>query len=210
MGGSNAANQKGIYGTLGTPAAANIPGARGAAVLWTDSSGNVWLFGGDGYDSVGAFSQLNDLWKYSGGQWTWMGGSNVANQRGEYGTQGTPSPNNIPGARNQAVVWADTSGNVWLFGGSGYDSGGTLGQLNDLWKYSSGEWTWMGGADLVDRVGQYGAMGTPSPGNIPGARGEGEPMAWIDAQGNLWFFGGTGYDSAGTVADLSDVWKYEP
>ena len=211
MGGSNAANQKGSYGALGTPAVANIPGGRVFPVLWTDSSRNVWLFGGFGYDSVGALSELNDLWKYTGGQWTWMGGPNVVNQPGEYGTQGTPSPNNIPGARSLAATWLDSAGNVWLFGGGGYDAGGTFGQLNDLWKYSNGEWTWMTGFYFADQVGTYGTMGTPNPSSIPGARGGGgRPMSWIDAQGNLWFFGGTGYDSAGTVADLNDLWRYEP
>ena len=42
---------------------------------------------------------LNDLWKYSAGEWTWMSGSNVVNQEGTYGTQGTAAAGNIPGAR---------------------------------------------------------------------------------------------------------------
>jgi hypothetical protein len=29
----------------------------------------------------------------------------------------------------------DASGNFWLFGGLGMDSTGTLGYLNDLWKF---------------------------------------------------------------------------
>jgi len=36
----------GIYGTLGSPASGNMPGARKNAATWTDSSGNFWLFGG--------------------------------------------------------------------------------------------------------------------------------------------------------------------
>ena len=137
VGGSNAINQKGIYGTQGTPAATNIPGSRGGApATWFDASGNLWLFGGAGFDSVRTGGQLNDLWKYSAGQWTWIGGSNLANQPGVYGTQGTPLPSNIPGARRNTAHWIDASGNLWLFGGGGFDSVGTLsGQLNDLWKY---------------------------------------------------------------------------
>ena len=89
----------GTYGTQGTAAAGNIPGARNRDVTWTDAAGNFWLFGGDGYDSAGTQGFLNDLWKYSAGQWTWMGGSNVVNQQGTYGTQGTAAAGNVPGAR---------------------------------------------------------------------------------------------------------------
>jgi hypothetical protein len=39
-----------------------VPGARQSAVVWTDTSGNVWLFGGDGDDSTGGAGVLNDLW----------------------------------------------------------------------------------------------------------------------------------------------------
>jgi hypothetical protein len=44
MGGSNTSGSvgpttPGVYGTLGTPAAANIPGIRWGASNWTDSSG---------------------------------------------------------------------------------------------------------------------------------------------------------------------------
>jgi hypothetical protein len=64
-----------------------------------------------------------------------MGGSNVVNQEGKYGTQGTAAASNIPGARDVAVAWTDAAGNFWFFGGYGYDSAGTAGLLNDLWKY---------------------------------------------------------------------------
>jgi N-acetylneuraminic acid mutarotase len=206
MSGSSLAGQKGVYGTLGLPAASNIPGSRLADVSWTDASGDFWLFGGDGYDSAGTNGSLNDLWKYSSGQWTWIGGSNLAGQKGSYGTLGVSSATNIPGARSQAVSWADRSGNFWLFGGYGYDSAGTHGYLNDLWEYSSGQWTWMGGSNLVNQKGIYGTQGTSAPGNVPGARAF--PVTWTDANGNLWLFGGGGYDSAGTQADLNDLWEY--
>jgi hypothetical protein len=50
-------------------------------------------------------------------EWTWMGGSNIANQPGNYGTLGTPAPGNIPPNRWYAASWVDSSGNLWLFGG---------------------------------------------------------------------------------------------
>ena len=31
----------------------NVPGARDSSATWIDSSGNLWLFGGNGYDSYG-------------------------------------------------------------------------------------------------------------------------------------------------------------
>jgi len=206
MGGSESVNQFGNFGTLGAPAPSNIPGARQQAVAWTDASGAFWLFGGDSYDAEGTFYDLNDLWRYREGEWTWMGGSDSPNQVGTYGTLGTPSASNVPGARFAAVTWTDSSGSVWLFGGGGYDSAGTDGLLNDLWKYSKGQWTWMGGSHLANQVGTYRTLRKPARGIIPGARGQ--AVAWTDASGNFWLFGGEGYASAPTVGDLNDLWKY--
>jgi hypothetical protein len=133
--GANVVNQQGTYGTLGTAAPSNVPSARTQPVTWTDASGNFWLFGGMGPGSAMSDTFFNDLWKYSAGQWTWMGGSDLARDQGTYGTQGTFAPANAPGARFGAAGWIDSSGNFWLFGGSGYDSTGAHGDLNDLWKY---------------------------------------------------------------------------
>ena len=204
--GANVVSQPGVYGTQGTPALGNVPGARAIAASWTDTSGNLWLFGGGGRDSAGADGALNDLWKYSGGEWTWMSGANVINQTGTYGTQGTPAPGNVPGARMGPVSWIDASGNPWLFGGQGFDSAGSSGFLNDLWKYSGGEWTWMSGANVINQAGTYGTQGTPAPGNVPGSRLF--SLSWTDAAGDLWLFGGLGYDSAGSQGMLNDLWKY--
>jgi N-acetylneuraminic acid mutarotase len=209
--GSNLISQNGNYGTQGTPALTNVPGARDTAVSWTDASGNLWLFGGNALDSAGATGFINDLWKYniSTGEWTWVNGSNLVGQKGTYGTLGTAAPANVPGARQHSVTWTDTSGNLWLFGGSGLDSvGATAGDLNDLWEYniSSGEWTWMSGPNLANQIGTYGTLGTAAPANVPGARDS--AVSWMDTTGNLWLFGGFGFDSAGTSGDLNDLWEY--
>src|SRR5579871_1478376 len=73
MGGSDTQGKAGIYGTLGTSAPGNVPGARGGAASARDGKGNFWLFGGIGFDSAGAFDSLNDLWEFnvSTNQWTW-------------------------------------------------------------------------------------------------------------------------------------------
>jgi N-acetylneuraminic acid mutarotase len=205
--GANVINQSGVYGTQGTTAPTNVPGAREQAVSWTDASGNFWLFGGNGFDFIGNNEFLNDLWKYSSGQWTWMSGSAIGGQPGTYGTQGAAAPNNIPGARNSEVRWIDAAGNLWLFGGGGYDSNGTLGPLNDLWEYSAGQWTWVGGPDIASQAGVYGTQGTAASGNIPGARFH--AASWTDGSGNFWLFGGNAnaLNSSGEFY-LNDLWMY--
>jgi len=192
VGGPDAINQNGTYGTLGTAAPSNIPGQRWFGSSWTDAAGDFWLFGGGYFNSPDALVNLNDLWKYSAGEWTWMGGSDLANQPGIYGTLGVAAPNNIPGARSAAMTWADTAGNFWLFGGTSYNSLQVAVELNDLWKYSAGEWTWMGGSNVSNQPGIYGVQGTAAASNIPGAR-EGA-ISWTDGSGNFWLFGGFGYN----------------
>jgi hypothetical protein len=204
MSGSNTNDQPGTYGTQGTSAPDNTPGAREGAATWTDATGNLWLFGGMGLDSTGTRGYLNDLWKYTG-EWTWMSGSNLVNQPGTYGTQGTAAPDNIPGARAYAA-WTDATGSILLFGGNGVDSTGTGGFLNDLWKYTGGEWIWMSGSNLVNQPGAYGTQGTPAPSNIPGARNG--AVAWSNAAGDLWLFSGQGRNPSGAWARLNDLWKY--
>ncbi len=218
----------GVYGTLQTPASSNTPGGRLGAASWTDSHGNLWLFSGYGYDSQGTLGYPNDLWQFNPNThlWTWMGGSNSLSsgtkasgadpgQRGVYGTLGTASPGNIPGSRNSAFTWTDASGNLWLFGGDGYDSAGGFGELNDLWKFNpiTNLWAWMGGSATVPsnfqgQPGIYGTMGTPAAGNIPGGRMGG--VTWTDVQGNLWLAGGVGASSNGNDTGLNDVWKFIP
>jgi len=132
---------------MGKPAAGNIPGGREWASNWTDSRGNFWLFGGDGFDSNGNRGPLEDVWEFnsSDDEWAWMGGSRTVPgydvcQSGVYGTPGIPSVTNSPGGRYSATTWSDSDENLWLFGGSGcgfvppgYPFGGD--DLNDLWEF---------------------------------------------------------------------------
>ena len=46
MSGSDQIDAAGVYGTKGVAAPANVPGARYDSCSWTDSSGDLWLFGG--------------------------------------------------------------------------------------------------------------------------------------------------------------------
>jgi N-acetylneuraminic acid mutarotase len=210
--GANVVNAAGVYGAQGTAAGGNVPGARYSASSWIDSTGNLWLFGGVGYDSTGVAGSLNDLWKYSPstGQWTWMSGGVADNAAGIYGTERTAAASNVPGSRYSASSWIDSTGNLWLFGGVGYDSTGVVGNLNDLWKYSpsTGQWTWITGVVADNAAGVYGTQGTAAAGNVPGSRYA--ASSWFVSSGNLWLLGGYGYDSTGSAGKLNDLWQYSP
>jgi hypothetical protein len=209
--GDNGSNNVGVYGTLGVSAATNKPGGReGCGINWTDTSGNLWLFGGSGY-ATASNGPLNDLWKYDPitNNWTWINGDNTTNNLGVYGTKGVASPANKPGARSLATTWTDTSGNLWLFGGSGY-SASTYGFLNELWKYNIalGQWTWVSGDNTPNSFGIYGTKGVAAAGNMPGGRSRTcRPDGKADANDNLWLLGGNG-NAAATSGDLNDLWKY--
>gem|GEM_PF-6432017 len=210
--GSNRRNQIGVYGTKGVPAPDNKPGGRAYCITWIDSSGNLWLFGGYGIDKGHLYGGigwcfLNDLWKFDGVNWTWVSGSDVGTQKGDYGTQGTADPANVPGGRMDSVSWIDTDGNLWLFGGWGDDENYDGGYLNDLWKYDGTNWTWVSGANTINPSGVYGTRRMADAGNVPGARYRAH--SWIDTSGNLWLFGGSGYDSSGNLGYLNDLWKFD-
>ena len=68
------------------------------------------------------------MWKYDGNNWTWISGSNIYNQQGNYGQQGISNSSNIPGARDSSISWIDNNNHFWLFGGYGYDSIGNQGE----------------------------------------------------------------------------------
>jgi len=223
--GSAAGNAKGVYGTQGTPGGS--PGGRWAAATTTDLAGDVFIFGGQGLDSAGTVGLLNDLWEYTGGQWTWIGPStsNTANHFGNYPTMvGTGNGTTAPGGRQHATLWVDSSGNIWLFGGFGLDSIGTGNGgpppagaiLNDLWEYnkSTQQWIWVSGNILANQTGVYGSQATSnlSAGaatSVPGSRWG--SAGWVDSNNNLWFFGGWGYGTTTTdpTGFLDDTWEYQ-
>ena len=205
-------NQPGVYGTLGTASVSNLPGGRWGASARLDASGNVWVFGGFGCDSTVVANPLNhcsnlllnDLWKYTGGQWTWVSGANTGSQAGTYGTQGTAASGNVPPGRQASVAWIDNLGNFWMFGGF---TSGTNG-FNDLWKFDplTTQWTWVSGSKgATSTPGNYGTQGVAASTNVPGARWI--SAAWSDIHGNLWLFGGQGYDATGN-GSLGDLWEF--
>jgi N-acetylneuraminic acid mutarotase len=208
MSGSMTMDQPGVYGVKGLAAPTNVPGARIHAVSGSDPRGGLWLFGGLGYDSVGRYDFLNDLWKFDLEtlEWTWVSGSDMRDQPGIYGTQGIADPVNVPGARAEAVSWFDAVGNLWIFGGIGHDSEDHVFALNDLWKFDTATlaWTWVSGSNVIAQPGVYGTQNIPSPSNVPGARYF--ASSGIDPGGHLWLFGG----HEGARGFLNDLWKFDP
>jgi len=225
------------YGTQGTgtscafPATScTVPGARWGGITWTDATGNLWMFGGQGVASD-QFGLLSDVWEFdltSGPcsydsatgtgtftkcQWIWRGGSNLANQFNSA---------TAPGGRWGAASYRDSAGNVWMFGGQGYDSASQIGLLNDLWKYNmaTNAWTLVSGGTTGNQNGAYPASaGTGGAGFAPGGRQT--AVLWVDLSGNIWLFGGFGLDSKGTSGStgpgslqigsvLNDLWKFDP
>ena len=140
------------------------------------------------------------------GTWTWIKGDSVPLSYGSYGQQGTASPVNNPPALYEAANWTDADGNFWLFGGVHYQD---FNMYSDLWKFDvyKNQWIWVKGSGIVNQPGNYGVQGIPATGNNPGARAWGI-ATWVDPDGNLWLFGGTGIDHAGEEGRLNDLWKY--
>src|ERR1700723_1392735 len=208
---------EGVYGTQNTASASNMPGGRQASMSWMDPSNNFWVFGGFNLSATGQPTAFNDLWEFSGSEWTWVAGASTTNQRAPYGTQGVAAATNEPGARWESAAWTDVDASghssFLLFGGQGFDATAN-GSLGDLWMFTGGQWTWIKGPSSVDQDGVYGL--TPSPitwpnvNNFPGTRfGSGY---WIDGSGQLWIFGGEGFGASSTDGNglLNAMWRYLP
>jgi hypothetical protein len=213
--GPSTPNASGMYPAAHGAASGIFPGARYEASTWVDSNGNLWLYGGEGYDSGTDFGELNDLWEFNptlgaNGEWAWIDGSSAidpySGQPGAYGTMGVPATNNFPGGRYGASSWTDSSGNFWLFGGAGVDANNNSGDLDDLWEFNPTvipvEWAWMSGSDTAGPPAVFGTMGTPATTNTPGGRYE--ASSWVDNSGNFWIFGGEG------TGELNDLWAFNP
>lgn len=211
--GNSATNTAGVYGTKGTPASGNLPGTRLGCAAWVDSSGNFWVFGGEGYATTGPLEATNDLWKYDPGadMWTWMKGGSAGNETGNYGTKGVADASNEPPARKFPTYWQDASGNLWLYGGIIDNATTTPPKKSDLWKYSpsSNMWTWVAGDNTNNVAPDYGALGVAASTNNPGGRFD-STMALIDSVGNLFIFGGQASNWSTGAGRRNDLWKFGP
>jgi N-acetylneuraminic acid mutarotase len=204
MKGPKVVNQTAVYGVQGVAAAANRPGGRSVCRGYTDAAGNLWLFGGAGFDSVGTNFFLNDLWKFDGANWTWMKGGNLAGADGVYGTKGVAAAANTPGARFIHASTTDANGHFWVLGGDA----GSLGYVNDVWRFDGTNWTWMAGESTGFQACVYGTKGASSASSTPGSRGH--ASMWFDPAGQLWVFGGEGFTDVLVLQLLNDLWRYSP
>ncbi|HYV90419.1 MAG TPA: kelch repeat-containing protein [Chitinophagales bacterium] len=193
------------YGTQEVPSLLNYPSGAYEGCEWTDKQGNFWYFGG----AVSYYGETSDLWKYDllTNMWIWMKGPGVANDTGSYGIQGVSSSTNLPPSRIFGMAsWTDTSGNLWMYGGyNNINNGGQDNTFNDLWTYNvvTNEWTWISGLEIPNQQPVYGVNGVPSSLNSPGGRSE-LGCNWIDAENNLWLFGGASPNGA----KYGDLWRF--
>jgi uncharacterized protein YecT (DUF1311 family)/N-acetylneuraminic acid mutarotase len=208
---SHGKTQHGVYGTNRVASDKNTPGILNGSINWIDSKDNLWLFGGQENDSKGVKTYFNDLWKFDGTNWSWVTGDNKRNQPGIYGNKRVAASTNTPGARSGCTSWKDRIGNHWLFGGYGFDSSGSQGYLNDVWKFDGANWTWVAGDSTIHGEKQpaiYGTKGVASDMNTPGTRRG--TINWIDSKGNLWLFGGlSGFGNKEAMGYLNDLWKFD-
>ncbi len=172
---------------------ASLPPPREVPAYWTDSLGNFWLFGG--FDTLPP--DLNDLWKFTRrsstvGAWTQI-----------------PQSGTWPTMRHSPAFASDASGNLWLFGGQ--NGSGTLG---DLWEFTPGK-GWQLRSGSATALNQASVYPTSEGGAVmPGARSG--AIAWTDANGNFWLFGGnawyfvSGTSGATLQGPLNDLWMFSP
>lgn len=141
------------------------------------------------------------------GWWTWLKGSATAGGAATYGTLGVPAPANTPPSMYQsAACWVDSKGVFWQYGG------GNGNYSSALFKYdpATNMWTWVQGSSTLGLNPVWGTQGVAAPTNTPGSRGMGI-ATWVDANDNLWLFGGNAMGSNGGFKGwMHDLWKYDP
>ncbi len=179
------------------------PSPRELATIWVDKQSRVFVFGGYGYDSTTMTGSLNDLWMFDGTQWTWLSGSNLADQSPVFGTKGVFDAANTPGGFNGAgSIAIDSFGQVWVLGG-------VLGSdySNALWSWNGQAWAWMDGSQTPNAPAVRGTKGVFSPSNGIGAVLM--PNLAFDSKDHLWIFGG-GDAVDGSNGDENSLWRYAP
>ena len=95
--------------------------------------------------------------------YTWIDGFSFdTDTSGHYGELGLPNTTNLPGSRAfSSTITINHS--LYLFGGRGYGSTSTIGELNDMWVFNvlTELWTWVSGSSLVNQM---------STDTVPGGR----------------------------------------
>jgi hypothetical protein len=162
------------------------------------------LHGGGGLNADAVETgRLGDLWRFDGSVWAWIGGTQVDGLASVHDRQGAfSSINSLGGRSGHAATTGGTR--AYVFGGSGRDSNGRSGQLNDLWEFDGSRYAWLAGADQIPpgatmATGRWGSRGIPDAANTPSGRTR--AIIWVDADGVVWLYGGS---------DYNDLWRYDP
>lgn len=188
-----------------------VPDKCSKASAWIHPFGHLYMFGGSTHAGL-----TSDFWIFSPETFEWRKLSGITGPEkcaGKYGTMGVASGNSYPGCREGAATWVDKQGDLWMFGGSGFDnfSRGVFAQsglLSDFWMFntSSDQWVWIGGLSKSEGVPVFGEKGQPDLHNIPGPR---EGAVSFFFQETMWLFGGAGHDVKQFDGILNDLWMYK-
>lgn len=203
-----------FYGVKGTTSVQNSPGFRSHSYTWY-LNGKLYQYSGFKHDPDGSnLIATNDLWEYDiqSGLWKWLHGDSAINSGTHfktfpiYGTSGVAAAANTPGGRTAGLSWV-TNGKLYLFGGSGEESGG-LYDGNDVWEYNpaTNMWTWLKGAGTTFH-GFYGTKGVAAAANTPGNR---TGMAGCSLNGKFYLFGGVTHLQNSYNEFANDLWEYDP
>ncbi len=179
------------------------PSPRTGMASWLDDDGNMYIFGGQGYDQDGRFGLFDDFWKFDtkSGEWSRIGG--------QPGTQFSKKKSSVyPAPRQNTVAWKDKEGGLWLYGGAGL---GGIVFFEDLWRYDvkQNAWEWVSGSEEANKAGKWSKKFDEKKSNPLGSRSG--SAAWTDDQGNLFVFGGAGVDiESGKEVYFNDLWQFVP
>lgn len=136
---------------------------------------------------------------------------NTIDPKGTYGTPLVESASNLPGARTQAFYAYNPNNNcIYIFGGYGRDSAGTLNLLSDMWRYNitSQNFAYLSGSTLVNDGGTVGGMGIFSSNFTPAARRSyGSNMVYLASSNSLYMFGGTTSNSV-SACIYNEFWQF--
>lgn len=184
------------------------PSARWHPNTWIGPDGLFYLYGGYGYDhNQNGEGSLGDMWAFNTTSMSWKRLITVA-----LNTAPVTSPAN-PNSRYISQVWPDNKNKVvYIYGGYGYGYsigwGALIGDMY-MYNYTDNKWKYVMGSNQGNQYVpvQYPVwIGDYQFGSGPGNRAE--AGTWIDANQNLWLYGGTGYDENSNLGPMSDTWMY--
>lgn len=176
---------------------AEVPSPRSLFLSWQDKEGNLWIFGGYGYDAKNEFGVFRDFWKYDIASNTWKTLTESKNKV----AINNDKKSDLPLPRADATTWVDQNGYFWLYGGN---TGNDLQNWDDMWRYNpkANKWDKIDGEEKLNKKNSEAIL---NPGSRSGA------ASWVDESGALWFFGGQSFDiqKNGLTNYHNDLWTYD-